>query len=95
MSNLPEWMNAEKWDEWVQYRKEIRKTLKPITIKKQMLFLSKYKEQHEEILETSMMNGWQGLFAPKQQKTFNQNNQSNQIIDDFFNDRDAEVIDAN
>ncbi len=86
---LPEWMNAEKWDEWVQYRKEIKKTLKPITTKKQILFLSKHKEDHEEILETSMMNGWQGLFEIKNRKP---SNQSNQIIDDFFSEQNAEVI---
>ncbi len=31
----------------------------------------------------------------KQQKTFNQPSQSNQIIDDFFSEQDVEVIDAN
>ena len=62
---LPQWLNKEAWAEWVQFRKEIRKPLKPTTIKLQLKMLEKHKENHVEILETSIQNGWQGLFPNK------------------------------
>ena len=65
MKDLPQWLNKEIWAEWVQFRKEIRKPLKHTTIKLQLKMLEKNKENHVEILETSIQNGWQGLFPNK------------------------------
>jgi predicted transcriptional regulator len=60
--DLPDWLNKEAWAEWVQYRKEIRKTLKPTTTKKQISFLEKYQDDHVEIINRSITNGWTGMF---------------------------------
>ena len=69
---IPDWINKEIWLEWEAHRKEIKKKLTPTSLKRQMLFLAKHKEDHVQILEQSIINGWTGLFpiqnkAPKQQ----------------------------
>ena len=66
MKTLPQWINQEAWELWVQFRKEIRKPLKPTTIELQLKMLEKHKANHVQILETSIQNGWQGLFPPKE-----------------------------
>lgn len=66
-TDLPDWINLETWNEWVEYRKQIKKSLAKSTIEAQIKFLTKYKEQHEEIIEQSIRNGWVGLFAKKGQ----------------------------
>ncbi len=64
---LPGWLDKEAWNEWQQYRKEIKKKLTPITIKQQLKFLEKNKSDHIEIINTSISNGWTGLFPIKKQ----------------------------
>jgi hypothetical protein len=56
-----------KWAEWVAYRKEIKHGLTETTAKKQLQKLSGWK-QPSEVIEQSMVNGWQGLFELKQEK---------------------------
>ena len=58
MKNLPTWLNKEAWNEWVQFRKEIKKKLVVTTISRQIKFLEKHKDTHIEILEQSILNGW-------------------------------------
>lgn len=56
------------WDEWVSYLKQRRKTPTKLTVQKQQAFLSNYSpEVQEQIINTSITNGWQGLFPPKEQ----------------------------
>jgi len=62
---LPDWLNNDSWNEWVAFRKEIKKSLTKSMIKKQIEFLSNYKDSHIEIINTSIQNGWTGLFKPK------------------------------
>jgi hypothetical protein len=71
---LPDWLNKEVWKEWVEYKKELKKPLSSHTIKLQLSELEKNKDNHVEILEQSMRNGWQGLFPLKQS---NENGKSN------------------
>lgn len=59
---LPEWLNKEVWDQWIKYRKEVKKPLKPSTIALQIKNLSKYQEIHKEVILKSIEKGWQGLF---------------------------------
>jgi len=66
-SPLPGWLDKEAWSEWEQYRKEIKKKLTPLTIKQQIRFLEKNKNDHIEIINTSISNGWTGLFPIKKQ----------------------------
>jgi len=58
----------EKWNEWIDYRVEIRKPLRDTTFRKQMQFLDEHRAEAVAILEQSMVNGWQGLFPLKNGK---------------------------
>lgn len=62
---LPDWLDKEAWNEWIAYRKEIRKKITPSVESKQIKFLEKHKDNHKEIIEQSIRNGWTGLFELK------------------------------
>lgn len=63
---LEEWLNKEAWEEWVSFRKELKKRLTPTAISSQWKFLKKYsKEDQALIIETSIRNSYQGLFPLK------------------------------
>jgi hypothetical protein len=62
------WLNKEAWDEWVVYRKEIKKKLTPTTIKQQLKFLEEHQADHVAIITQSIQNGWTGLFPFKGKK---------------------------
>lgn len=66
-SVLPEWVNKEVWDNWIEHRKEKKKPLSSRSIDLQIKMLSGFIDQHVLIIETSIMNGWTGLFPPKEQ----------------------------
>lgn len=56
------------WEEWVDYRNEIKKKITKSAGRKQIEFLAKYSpEKQRVIINQSIMNGWQGLFPPKEQ----------------------------
>ena len=58
------------WEEWIQYRKEIKKTLKPTTIKRQLARLNKYRpEVAAEMLAQSIENQWTGIFELKDSRS--------------------------
>lgn len=59
---LPEWLNLEAWNKWVQFRKDIKKKLTPLTIDAQIEMLSNHKEDHIAIIKKSIEKGWTGLF---------------------------------
>lgn len=51
------------WDEWIIFRKELKKKLTLSTAKKQMQFLGGRAENEAiEIINQSITNGWTGLF---------------------------------
>jgi len=64
---LPAWLDVKAWNEWVVFRKEIKKTLTKSMIDKQIEFLGKYEHTHVAIINQSIQNGWTGLFELKQQ----------------------------
>jgi hypothetical protein len=64
--DLPDWLDKEAWDEWEQHRKEIGKKITPASMRKQLKLLEQYKSQQREIIEQSILSGWQGLFPPKE-----------------------------
>lgn len=64
----------DKWQEWLQYRKERRlATYTPTGLKSTFTNLKKISNNNAktaiEVIEQSLANGWQGLFELKQ--TFN------------------------
>lgn len=62
------------WLEWEKHRQEIKKKLTPMAVKKQFNFLASLTEQEAiESIETSIQNGYTGLFPPKNSKPQKQN----------------------
>ena len=55
----------EALQEWIDYRKEIRKPLKPRTIDKLLKDYEADPEMFRKKVEFSIASGYQGLFAPK------------------------------
>lgn len=55
------------WQSWCKYRRERRKPLTPSTIKRQIAKLERMgHDKAIEAIETSISNGWTGLFEPKE-----------------------------
>ena len=59
------WIDPQSWDDFVKFRDEIKKPLTETAVKKSINFLSKFKSQHIEIIETSIRSRWTGLFQLK------------------------------
>ena len=57
-------INIEAFSEWIEYKKY--KSITPITKLLNMLTKQDYYTQ-QEMIDASIMNGWAGLFEPKQQ----------------------------
>jgi hypothetical protein len=64
-TKLPNWLDKKTWEDWVKYKKELGKTLKPSTIKLQLALLEKNQKDHIQIIKNSIANGWIGLFEIK------------------------------
>lgn len=56
------------WEEWITYRKEIKKPIKSTTAKKQLKLLSEVADP-KAVIEKSILNGWQGLFPDETHTT--------------------------
>ena len=60
---LPNTDGIRGWQEWVDYRKEIKKKMTPSTVNKQVKFLSgRTAQEQQAIIDQSITNGWTGLF---------------------------------
>jgi hypothetical protein len=56
----------EVWAEWIQYRIEIKKPMKPLSAKKLLKSLAEGGERKAiESINQSIANGWQGVFDVK------------------------------
>lgn len=66
---VPEWLNAASWNEWVTYRQQSGKPIKTeLTVTKAFKLLKAcLDEGHNpvDVINTSIANGYQGLFKPK------------------------------
>ena len=66
-------LNQEALDEWIAYRKEIKKPLKPMSIDRVIKKLIKLSQGDLKIqaamVEQSIENGWTGLFEVKKTQT--------------------------
>jgi hypothetical protein len=66
---LPEWLPADSWLDWVDYRKTSKK---PMTAKAQELSIKRLAELRDQghaprtVIEMSIVRGWQALYAPPQ-----------------------------
>ncbi len=61
----PSTLNVEAWHRWVQYRREIRKPIKPASLAAAQRKLAGYGADQGAVVEQSIANSWQGLFALK------------------------------
>lgn len=63
---FPEGLDQQAWTRWVDYRKAAGKALKPVSWPSAMQALVKHGPNQMAVVEQSIANGWQGLFAMKQ-----------------------------
>ena len=57
-----EGLDVDAWNQWVQYRKEIKKPLKPMSILAAMKKMVKHGEMQAAVVERSIANGWTGFY---------------------------------
>ncbi|EKA7602313.1 replication protein [Salmonella enterica] len=66
---VPEWLNAVSWNEWVTYRQQSGKPIKTeLTVTKAFRLLKECLDEGHDpvnVINTSIANGYQGLFKPK------------------------------
>jgi len=92
---FPSWLNVDLWQRWVLYRKEIKKTLKPSTIKLQLKLLESNQYDQDAIINQSIQNGWTGLFEIKKQTAKKSLAERNREALDAYEQRYSEdVIDG-
>jgi DNA-binding MarR family transcriptional regulator len=58
----PSTLNVEVWHRWEQYRREIRKPIKPASKLAAQRKLAAFGTDQDAVVEQSIANGWQGLF---------------------------------
>lgn len=66
--DMPEWLSPDSWNDWVEHRKSMRKPLTQRAAELSIRELASLQAQGfdpAKIINTSILNGWQGLFAPK------------------------------
>jgi len=66
---VPEWLNGSSWKEWVAYRQQSGKAIKTeLTVTKAFRLLKECLDEGHDpvaVINTSIANGYQGLFKPK------------------------------
>ena len=71
----PPGLHQPSWHRWVAYRATIRKPLKSASIAAAMRALAAFGDQQAAVVEQSIAQGWQGLFAVKSQHGQSQHGQ--------------------
>ncbi|MFT3960514.1 helix-turn-helix domain-containing protein [Propionivibrio sp.] len=62
---VPAGLDLDAWNRWLAYRKEIRKAIKPASVLAAQRQLAGFGADQAAVVEQSIANGWQGLFALK------------------------------
>lgn len=65
----PDGLNTEVWHRWLAYRKKSGKTIKPESIEAAQRKLAGFGSEQAAVVEHSIAEGYQGLFAPKTSKS--------------------------
>lgn len=65
---LPSNLNVGAWHRWVEYRKQIRRPIKPASIAAAQRKLAGFGPDQVAVVEQSIAQGWQGLFPLKDQQ---------------------------
>jgi hypothetical protein len=63
---FPDGLDQMAWTRWVDYRKAAGKALRPVSWQSAIDALVKHGPNQMAVVEQSIANGWQGLFALKQ-----------------------------
>ena len=91
---LPAWLSEELWEDFKEHRKLLRKPLTPLAATRILKTLNEVATDYSEAearqcLDTSIANGWLGVFPPKAQtatspryQSLDERNQS--VFDDFL-----------
>ncbi len=61
----PPGLDLNAWKQWEEYRRQIRKPLKPVSIPAAQQSLAAFGSDQVAVVTQSIANGWQGLFALK------------------------------
>lgn len=56
-------LDLEAWNRWLDYRKQIRKPIKPVSVLAAQRELAGFGLDQRLVVEKSIANGWQGVFA--------------------------------
>lgn len=65
VTEAPDGLDLQAWERWVEYRKGIGKPLKPASMPAAQKAMAAFGDQQAAVVEQSIANGWQGLFAIK------------------------------
>lgn len=63
--SIPHGLDLPTWERWVEYRKRIGKALKPASMPAAQKAMAAFGDTQAAVVEQSIANGWQGLFALK------------------------------
>ena len=61
----PVGLNISAWECWLEYRKQIKKPIRPVSFVAAQKDMAKFGSLQAEVVEQSIANGWQGLFPLK------------------------------
>lgn len=64
-ADMPPGLNETAWAQWVDYRKQLRKPLKPVSMPATQRKLAAFGSDQAAVVEQSIANGWLGLFDLK------------------------------
>ena len=77
-------INQEALNEWIEYREEKKKPLSNLAMKKTQNLLLKFGESHQQhIVDTAIMNDWQGLHPVPMPKPVLTSTKDSTLIDDL------------
>lgn len=76
---FPDGLDLHAWSTWIDYRKKIKKALKPVSIPEAQLEMAAFGRDQMAIVRQSIAKGWTGIF-PLKAKT-----------DQSFRERDAQL----
>jgi len=77
-------LNEQALQEWAEYRQEKKKSLSTLALKKSQNLLLKFGFEHQQhIVDTAIMNDWQGLHPVEMPKQIKTSTRDSSIRDDL------------
>jgi hypothetical protein len=67
---LPDWLDKEQWEEFIEFRKEIKKPMSAIAMRRAITELTKLRSAGNDpiqVINNSILNSWPGLWPLKKQ----------------------------